>query len=150
MMRHTIGLTAVLALLASAAQAEPSQAAKVLLDQANYWFSQNRPDDAERALDRLLRFEPDNADGLALLAQLQAQRGDRAHAQATLNHMHDMRPDDPRIAYVEQAIRVGSIDPQGLAEARRLAQEGHNAEAVTHYQRLFQGATPPAAMAAEY
>jgi Tfp pilus assembly protein PilF len=150
MMRQTIGLTTLLMLLASGARAEPSQAAKVLLDQANYWFSQNRPDDAERALDRLLRLEPDNPDGLALLAQLQAQRGDRAHAQATLAHLHDMRPDDPRIASVQQAIRVGSIDPQGLAEARRLAQDGHNAEAVTRYQRLFQGASPPAAMAAEY
>ncbi len=150
MMRHTIRLTAVLTLLASAAQAEPSQAAKVLLDQANYWFSQNRTDDAERAVGRLLRLEPDNPDGLALLAQLQAQRGDKAHAQATLNHLHDLRPDDSRIANVEQAIRVGSIDPQGLAEARRLAQEGHNAEAVSRYQRLFQGTTPPTAMAAEY
>jgi tetratricopeptide (TPR) repeat protein len=150
MTRHATPLTLLLLLLAVSAQAQPGQATKVLLDQANYWFSQNQPDDAERALNRLLRLEPDNPDALALLAQIQAQRSDRAHAQATLDHLHAIRPDDPRIASVEQAIRVGSTDPEGLAEARHLAQEGHNAEAIARYRRLLQGAAPPAAMAVEY
>jgi cellulose synthase operon protein C len=127
-----------------------SPAARVLLDQANYWYAQNRPEEAEHALDRLLQLEPDNPDALGLLAQLQAQRGDRTKAQATLARLNTLRPNDPRIATVQQAIKVGSLDPTGLAEARRLAQEGHNAEAVARYQRLFQGTTPPATMAVEY
>jgi cellulose synthase operon protein C len=130
--------------------ATPSAAAKVLLDQANYWHAQNRPQDAERALDRLLLLEPDNADALGLVAQLQAERGDRAAAQASLTRLRAVRPDDPRIAAAEQAIRQGSVDPAGLAEARRLAQEGHNAEAIARYQRLFRGSEPPAGLAVEY
>ena len=130
--------------------ATPSAAAKVLLDQANYWRAQNRSQDAERALDRLLLLEPDNAEALALLAQLQAERGDRAAAQASLTRLRAVRPDDPRIAAAEQAIRLGSIDPAGLAEARRLAQEGRNAEAVARYQRLFRGSEPPTGLAVEY
>ena len=150
MTRHTIPVTALFLSLASAAEAQSSAAAKVLLDQANYWSAQNRPQDAESALERLLQAEPDNADALALRAQLQAQRGDRAGAKASLTHLQAIRPDDPHIASVEQAIRAGSIDPNGLAEARRLAREGHNAEAVSRYQRLFQGAAPPATLATEY
>jgi cellulose synthase operon protein C len=150
MKRQGIPFVALLIMLGNAAQAQSNPAAKVLLDQANYWYAQDRPEDAEHALDRLLRLDPDNPDALGLLAQLQSQRGDRTLAQATLAHLRAVRPNDPQIATVEQAIRAGSIDPASLAEARRLAQEGRNAEAVARYQRLFQGATPPATLAVEY
>ena len=149
-MRQRIVFAALLALLGHPARAQSTAATKVLLDQANYWYTQNKPQDAERALDRLLRLEPDDPGALALLAQLQAQRGDRTQAQATLARLRSVHPDDPRIAAIEQAIRVGNVDPAGLAEARHLAQEGRNAEAVARYQRLFQGGAPPASLAAEY
>ncbi|MBN8904339.1 MAG: tetratricopeptide repeat protein, partial [Rhodospirillales bacterium] len=113
----------------------PSAAARVLLDQAQFWTTQNQPDQAEGALQRLLRVEPDNPEALGLLAQLQAGRGDRARAQATLARLRAIRPGDPRIPAVEQSIRLGSIDPGALAEARRLAQEGRTADAIARYQR---------------
>jgi tetratricopeptide (TPR) repeat protein len=150
MTRHTVPVAALLWSLTAAASAQPSTPAKVLMDQANYWFAQNKPEEAERPLDRLLRTDPDNPDALALLALIQAQKGDHAEAQSNLAHLQTLRPDDPHIASITQAIRVGSIDPAALADARRLAQEGQNAEAVARYQRLFQGTTPPASMAAEY
>jgi cellulose synthase operon protein C len=95
MIRRTVSITALFLSLAAVARAQPSAAAKVLLDQASYWSAQNRPEEATRALDRLLQAEPDNADALDLLAQLQAQKGDRAHAHATLEHLRSIRPDDP-------------------------------------------------------
>jgi predicted Zn-dependent protease len=101
-------------------------------------------------LDRLLLLEPDNAEALVSLTQLQAERGDRAAAQASLARLRAAHPGDPRIAAVDQAIRQGSIDPAGLAEARRLAQDGRNAEAVARYQRLFRGGEPPTGLAVEY
>jgi cellulose synthase operon protein C len=70
--------------------------------------------------------------------------------RAPATRLRAVRPDDPRIAAVEQAVRLGTIDPAGLAEARRLAQEGHNAEAVARYQRLFRGSEPPAGLAVEF
>ena len=149
-MRRKVASAALLIMLAHAVRAQTNPATRVLWDQANYWYAQNQPADAERALDRLLRLEPDNVEALGLLAQLQAQQGDRSRAQATLGRLRSVRPDDPRIAIVEQAIRVGSIDPTALAEARHLAQEGRNADAVARYQRLFQGALPPASLAVEY
>jgi cellulose synthase operon protein C len=171
MNRQTIPIAVFLLSFATAARAQPSAeqpgaeqpgaaqpstaqsssaAAKVLMDQANYWFGENHQQEAESALDRLLRMDPDNAEALALLAQVQAQKGDRSHAEATLAHLRAVRPADPHIAAVEQAIRAGSTDASGLAEARRLTQEGRSVEAVARYRRLFQGAAPPANLAVEY
>lgn len=127
-----------------------ADAAKVLMDQATYWLSQNHPEQAERALERLLRLEPGNPDALALQAQLQAGRGDRAGAQASLARLRQLRPDDPHLAVIEQTLRAGAVDQAGLAEARRLAGEGRAAEAVARYQQLFHGAPPPGPLAVEY
>ncbi|HEY0182563.1 MAG TPA: cellulose synthase subunit BcsC-related outer membrane protein [Rhodopila sp.] len=150
MRRRTTALAALLVLLGHAAQAQADAAIKVLMDQANYWYAQNRPEDAAHALDRVLQLDPDNPDALGLLAQIEAQRGDRVQAAATLTHLRSIRPNDPRIARVEETVRAGSIDPAGLAEARHLAQEGRNAEAIARYERLFHGARPPAMLAVEY
>jgi predicted Zn-dependent protease len=153
MKRSTIvGLAALLA-LASGAHAQTdatSTAARVLLDQANYWRAQNQPDQAASAVQRLLQLEPQNPGGLALRAELAAERGDRAAAQAALAALRQVQPDNPRIPAIELAIRAGSIDPAGLAQARTLAQQGRNAEAIVQYQRLFHGADPPAGLAVEY
>ena len=145
-------LLAVLAATPAAAQAPPvsADAARVLLDQANFWMTQNQPEQAQLALERLLRLEPRNADALALQAQLQADRGDRGGALASLALLRQLRPDDPRLAGIEQTLRAGTIDPAGLAEARQLAREGHGVEAVARYQRLFRGAPPPGSLALEY
>ena len=133
-----------------ATEAVPASAMKVLLDQANYWYTQNRLEQAQQALDRLLRLDPNNAGALALQAQLQAERGDRSAAQANLRRLREIQPDNQRIVAIEQAIRLGSIDQSGISEARKLAQEGRNNEAIARYQRLFHGGEPPAVLAIEY
>ncbi len=131
------------------APAPTSPAAHVLLDQANYWRSQNRLDQADLAVKRLLLLEPDNPDALAMAAELASERGDATAARAALAKLRQINPSDQRIASVERALAVGAIDPAGLAEARSLAAQGHNAEAVARYQRLFRGNDPPGALAAE-
>jgi len=132
------------------AGAAPANAVQVLMDQANFWRLQNDPARAQRALDRLLALDPRNPDALALQAQVAAERGDRTAAQAALAKLRQVRPDDPRIGAAEQAVRLGQIDSAGLAEARRLAQEGRNAAAVERYRRLFHDAEPPDTLATEY
>ena len=157
MIRSALPTSVLLMVLTVAAQAQTppadagqDAAAKVLLDQANYWRAQFHLDQAEQAIRRLLRLEPDNPDALAMLAEFQAERGDRIGAQATLARLQAVRANDPRIAAVQQAIRRGRIDPVKLAEARRLTQEGHYTGAVAHYRRLFHGSEPPKALAIEY
>ncbi|WP_284347511.1 cellulose biosynthesis protein BcsC [Rhodovastum atsumiense] len=133
----------------AAAQTERPAAARVLLDQASYWLQQAQYEPAQRALDQLLRLEPRSPDALALQAQLQAARGNRRAALESLAALREARPDDPRLATIEQTLRVGTIDPAALEEARRLGREGRAAEAVARYQRLFQG-PPPGPLAVEY
>ena len=130
--------------------AAPSDATKVLIDQATYWMSQNQPAQARRALDRLLRLEPRNADGLALQALLQAGQGDRTGAQASMTLLRQIRPDDQRLATIEQTLRASALDSTGLADARQLATGGRPAEAVARYQGLFRNGPPPGPLAVEY
>lgn len=122
----------------------------VLLEQANYWHQQGRDEQALEALRRALLLDPTNADALYQSALLQAELGRRPAAQATLTQLRAVRPDDPRILQVEQALRIGAIDNAGLAEARNLAQSGRSAEAIARYNALFQGSPPPDSLAAEY
>ena len=134
----------------ASASASAQDAVQVLLDQAKYWRAQNQADQAQRSLDRALLLAPGNAEALSLLAQIQAERGDRTAAQATANRLRQAHPDDPHLAAIEQALRMGQIDPTGLAEARRLAQESRAAAAIDRYKTLFRGGAPPDGLAVEY
>jgi predicted Zn-dependent protease len=135
------------------AVAQPAAAASpiaVLMDQAAYWRQQGRGDLALAALNRALLLDPTNVDALAQAAELNAERGERAMAESDLAKLRAAHPDDPRIASVTQALRVGPIDPAALAQARDLARQGHNAEAIDRYRTLFHGGAPPDTMAVEY
>lgn len=128
----------------------PADALRVLIEQARFWQAQFQPDRAVDALNRVLVLDAGNADALAMLAAIQAERGDRAAGQATLLRLRERNPADPRIAGIDAALRAGTVDQGALAEARRLAQEGRGADAVQRYQRIFRGDTPPAALSTEY
>lgn len=128
----------------------PADALRVLIEQARFWQAQFQPDRAVDALNRVLVLDAGNADALAMLAGLQAERGDRAGGQATLARLRERSPADPRIAGIDGALRMGAVDQGALAEARRLAQEDRGADAVQRYQRIFKGDTPPAALSTEY
>ena len=91
----------------------------ILLDQANYWHQQGHDEQALEALRRALVLEPRNADALYQSALMEAELGHRAAAQATLIQLRAVRPDDPRVPRIEQALRIGPIDPAGLAGTRR-------------------------------
>ncbi|MBV8521034.1 MAG: BCSC C-terminal domain-containing protein [Acetobacteraceae bacterium] len=129
------------------AVAKPVQ---VLLDQAEYWRSKNQLDQAQRAIDRALSIAPGNADALALRAQIQLARGDRSSAKSTLAQLREVKPDDPRVRALDQAVRLGPMEESGLAEARQLARQGRTRDAVAKYQTVFRGSAPPDNVAVEY
>ncbi|MDO9708074.1 cellulose biosynthesis protein BcsC [Paracraurococcus lichenis] len=134
-----------------AARATVSEAAvATLLEQANYWRLQNRPDQVARALDRVLAVDPQNAEALAGAAQAQAQLGNRAAADALIARLRAAAPADPRLQETDLALRASTVDPAALAEARRLAQAGRAADAVARYREVFRGSTPPDPFAQEY
>jgi Tfp pilus assembly protein PilF len=153
-MKRLAAVALLLATLCGAARAQAPVAtanpATVLMDQAAYWRQQGRADLALSALQRVLLLDPRNADALAQAAELNAERGDRAAAEAGLAQLRAVRPDDPRIASITRTLRVGPIDPAALAQARDLARQGHGVEAVARYRALFHDGTPPDSLAVEY
>ena len=123
---------------------------RVLLDQSAYWRSKSETKLADEALARVLALDPNNVDALAAQAQAAADRGDQKAAQDALAKLQAARPDDPRIASIQQSLRVGPIDQTALAEARRLAQDGKAADALAAYRRVFKGDIPPPSLATEF
>ncbi len=131
-------------------QAGTADAIRVLLDQAAYLRSKNQTRKSDEALNRVLSLDPRNADALALKAQAAAEAGDAASAQAMLGRLVLVRPDDPRIESVRQAMLMGPVDKVALADARRAASEGRAEDAVAAYRRVFRGETAPPGLAVEY
>jgi Tfp pilus assembly protein PilF len=135
---------------AAPAQGGREGAIAALLDQANYWRLQNRPELVVRTLERVLVVDPRNVEALAGAAQAHAQLGNRQPAESYLARLRQVAPDDPRLGETDITVRAATVDISALAEARRLAQAGRAAEAVQRYQELFRGAAPPDGYAQEY
>jgi tetratricopeptide (TPR) repeat protein len=128
----------------------PSPGVVALLDQANYWKLQNRPDQVLRTLERVLQVDPRNADALSGIAEAHAQLGNAAQAQEALGRLRAAAPSDPRTAAADVAVRTSTVDAAALAQARALAQAGRSAEAAERYRALFRGAPVPDSFALEY
>lgn len=129
--------------------AEP--AVRALVEQGNSWLTRGRSDLAIQAFERALTADPRNTMALSGLAQAQAQAGNRSGAEAALVRLRAVVGESsPEYRAAERSVRAISIDPAGLAEARRFAREGRFAEAVRLYQRLFGGSEPPLQYAVEY
>ena len=123
---------------------------RVLLDQSAYWRTKSENKLADEALARVLALDPGNVDALAQQAQAAADRGDQKVARDTLAKLQAARPDDPRIASIQQSLKIGPIDQTALADARRLAQEGKPQQALDAYRRVFKGDAPPPSLATEF
>ncbi|PZW44934.1 Tfp pilus assembly protein PilF [Humitalea rosea] len=132
------------------AQQQTDPAIAALLDQANYWRLQNKPEQAIRALERVLAADPRNVEGLAAAAASSAEAGNRAAADQYLRRLRQIAPNDPRLARTDLAVQGASLDPAGLDEARRLARAGNNAAAAQRFRELFRGNVPPPNVAVEY
>lgn len=130
--------------------APANSAVAVLMERANFWRNQSQFTQALESLDRALKLDPQNADVLALTGQIQAESGNRADAERTLSRLRQAAPGDARIERIDQAIKIGPISNDSLAEARRLARDGKIAEAVDRYNRVLRGNPPPDNLAVEY
>ncbi|MDQ1081654.1 cellulose biosynthesis protein BcsC [Pseudoroseomonas cervicalis] len=141
---------ALLPALGAAPARAQDAAYAVLLEQAEYWRLQGRPDRAALTLDRLLAAEPDHPGALAAAVAARAELGEVEAATRHLERLRLLAPADPRLQSAALALRGAQLDPQAVEAARRLAQGGAADEAVARYRALFGGSTPPDAFALEY
>jgi len=144
-----IALTTVGA-LAPPAPAQDSRAVTALIDQANYWKLQNRPDQVLRILERVLQVDPRNAEALSGMAEAHAQLGNASEATEALARLRASAPTDPRTQAADVAVRTATVDAGALAQARQLGQSGRAAEAVQRYRALFRGGVVPDSLALEF
>ncbi|TPG61040.1 hypothetical protein EAH89_00265 [Roseomonas nepalensis] len=124
--------------------------AAILLDQANYWTAQGRPQLAQQALDRLLLLEPNNPEVLATAAEVAAQSGDRPNAEGYIVRLNGVAPGSAAAHRAMTAFRAMLVDQPTLAEARRLAQAGQREAAMQKYRELFPDGEIPPIFAVEY
>ena len=128
----------------------PSRGLLILLDQANYWSAQGRPDLAQQALDRLLQIDGGNPDVLAAAAETAAQNGDRSLAETYAARLKQIAPNSAAAQRAASALQAAAVDHVILSDARRLAQAGQREAAMQRYRDIFPDGNVPAIFAAEY
>ena len=143
---------------AVAAPAAGDAAVAALLDRIRLWESRGRPELARAMIDKLFRIVPENPDGLAALAQLEAGAGKADSARIVLERLRRVQPTHPGIARIEGLLRIAVGDNKDkLREARQLAQQsrlpGHRDQlpkALAAYRALFPKDFPDGDIALEY
>ncbi|MGP9765768.1 cellulose synthase subunit BcsC-related outer membrane protein [Halomonas sp. AOP13-D3-9] len=127
-----------------------SSALEALLNQADYWQENQRPDLARDALERYLDGRPDHPEVLYRLAR-QALINDQVdEAQEWINRLEQLDGNDPRLADLRRLERGQSLNNSQLESARQLARNSQYQEAATIYRDLFGGQTPTRELAVEY
>lgn len=126
-----------------------NQGIDVLLQQASFWQSRNRPDMARQALDRALQVDPVSEEVLYRQAQL-ALGTDRAAYEGWLQKLKQLHPDSARIETLQNQAQAKTLDRSELPQIRQLASQGKADEAALRYRTLFNGNPPPDDLALEY
>ena len=103
------------------AQENTSSALEALLNQADYWQENQRPDLARDALERYLDGRPDHPEVLYRLARQALINDDVEDAQEWINRLEQLNADDPRLADLRRMERGQNLDSSQLERARQLA-----------------------------
>lgn len=117
-----------------------------LIEQAEFWEARQRGDLAAEAWRKVLDADPDNRRALEQLLRIETQAGNRAQVDALRSRLQEAAPDSAVLRAPELSARGTDV----LAEARRLAQQGRNDEAVAEYRKLFENGRVPSALFVEY
>jgi len=133
-----------------AAEAEVSTALSALLRQADYWEDNQRPDLARQALERYLVSQPNSPEVLYRLALQAREEGRIEDAERLSDQLAALVPNDERLTELDSASAEEAIDPAELSRARSLAAQERYADAVASYRALFDGRSPPRALAPEF
>ena len=129
---------------------QPASAVGVLMQQAQHWLDQNRPELADLAIQRAVAAEPRNPQVLLLALKVAAARNNREAAGAYAARLRGTGATPDQLSAADNEVRAASLDRGAVEEARRLARENRPEEAAAAYRAAFGGHEPPAAYAREY
>ncbi len=130
--------------------AQQGNAARPLLEQAQFWRSLGRNDLALQSVQKELRAEPNDPAGLALKAFIHIDLKQRDQAEKLLEQLQRQHPDAPQTAALGQMLDISGARRKQLREARLLAHAGRTEEAAQIYQDLFGASPLPSPLALEY
>lgn len=117
-----------------------------LFQQADFWMAKQRPNLAEDSLQRILLSDPNNLKALYKLAQLSAQNHDAEAKKQYIDKIKSIDPDSLYLERLQNPLSHSSL----LSKARSLSSEGQYSQAVSYYQKAFNGHVPPEEFAVEY
>eukprot|EP01035_Chromulina_nebulosa_P052460 gene52460-71550_t len=81
------------------AQADANAA---LIEQGNYWQAQGRADLAEESWKKLLSVNPQSADAMYGMAQVELSRNNAEQVRTWTARLRTAHPNDPRVARLQQ------------------------------------------------
>jgi tetratricopeptide (TPR) repeat protein len=145
---------ACLGMLAALCTANPAHAqadaTAALVEQGTYWQGQGRADLAEESWKKLLSVQPQSADAMYGMAQVELSRGNAEAARSWIGRLRTASPNDARLARLQQQSQQPAGAQSTLQRARAAARAGRAAEAVELYRTQFDNRPPPEALALEY
>lgn len=146
----TLMLLGSTAPLLAQTDATRTPAQQALLDQADFWIENQRPDLARQVMSRYLDSQPNDSEVLYRLAALALEQGDTDEAARLSARLERLDADDERVASLALGRMARQIPPAELERVRSLARQGQAEQAVAGYRQLFGGDTPPPNLALEY
>ena len=135
---------------APAAPAAPQSAVGVLVQQAQHWLDQGRPELADLSIQRAIAAEPHNPQLLLLAIKIAAARNNREAAGTYAAQLRSTGATPQQLGQADNEIRAASVDRNAIDQARRLARDNRPDEAAAAYRAAFGGHEPPAVYAREY
>lgn len=136
------------ALCAGAADVHAQGDAKAaLIEQGQYWQSMGRNDLAAESWRKLLSIDPQSADAMYGMSQVELARGNASAARGWTERLHAAHPNDPHGNLPAQQAGATQTD---LQRARAAARAGRTAEAAQIYRSMFGDKPPPEPLAVEY
>lgn len=136
-------------LLAQSSDAR-TPAQQALLNQAEFWIDNQRPDLARQVLSRYLDGQPNDTEILYRLAALALEQGDTDEAARLTARLERLNADDERVESLALGRMERQIPAADLERVRALARQGNADQAVAGYRQLFGGNIPPPNLAVEY
>jgi predicted Zn-dependent protease len=138
-----LGLVCTMVLSPAIVAQSPTQ---LLLDKAHQQEARGRTDMAVQTWQQVLLADPNNPGALAGLARAAKLEGNESLADAYIERLRSLNPNDPQIARTVSGIEAMSsqlAQNTDLQQAGRLASAGQYSQAMALYRKVF-GTSPPA------